>query len=139
VIGAGNFTTCSFSLSRNSSEYLIMFFTDIMLFYLMPLLLSVVLYSLIARTLLVNSRKGFLGSGGAKRGSSLANGKGASAMSVCEAAAKTNQARVQVSSEEKKITISQTSCMTCRVSPGTGNTLSRGIYTFPGKRKFNFD
>ena len=103
VIGAGNFTTCSFSLSRNSSEYLFMFFTDIMLFYLMPLLLSVVLYSLIARTLLVASRKGFGSGGGGSGGNSLANGGGASAMSVCEAASKTNQARVQVSSSEERM------------------------------------
>ena len=50
VIGTGTVTKCSFRLRRDSPEYLVMFFTDIVLFYLLPLLVSVVLYSLIARS-----------------------------------------------------------------------------------------
>lgn len=56
------------------------------LFYVVPLLLSVVLYSLIARMLLTNSRNKF-GAGGSSNGTTL---------SVSEAAAKSNQSRVQV-------------------------------------------
>ena len=85
IQGVGNITTCAFRLRRNSTEYLILFFTDIVLFYVVPLLLSVVLYSLIARMLLTNSRNKFPGG--------LGNG---TAMSVSEAAAKSNQSRVQV-------------------------------------------
>ena len=44
--------TCGFRLKRNSTEYFVLFFTDIMLFYVIPLLVSVVLYSLIAKMLL---------------------------------------------------------------------------------------
>ncbi len=45
----GEVETCSFRLKRNSTEYLIMFFCDLLLFYVIPLLLSMVLYALIAR------------------------------------------------------------------------------------------
>lgn len=89
VQGVGEVTTCGFRLRRNSTEYLIMFFTDILLFYVLPLILSVVLYLLIARMLLTNSRNKFPGG--------LSNG---TAMSVSEAAAKSNQSRVQVSNRE---------------------------------------
>ena len=77
-----------------------MFFCDLMLFYVIPLLLSMVLYSLIARMLLSASRNKFGGGGGG--GAAMSNGGGggggssAQAMSVSEAAAKSNQARVQV-------------------------------------------
>ena len=83
--GIGNITTCSFRMDRASTEYLVIFFTDIVLFYVVPLLLSVVLYSLIARILLAKSKNKFPGG--------LTNG---SAMS--EAAIKSNQSRVQVGS-----------------------------------------
>lgn len=86
--GIGNITTCGFRLRRDSTEYLVMFFTDIVLFYVIPLLLSVMLYLLIARILLTNSRTKFGG---------MSNGGGNSAMSVSDAAAKSNQSRVQVS------------------------------------------
>ena len=74
---------CSFRLSRNSTEYLVMFFTDIMLFYFIPLLISVVLYSLIGRMLLFKSKSKF--PGGGTRNSLSAS-----------AAQKTNQSRIQV-------------------------------------------
>lgn len=77
-----------------------MFFTDLVLFYVVPLLLSVVLYSLIARMLLANSKNKF--HGGSERGN-ISNGSNApQAMSVSEAAAKSNQSRVQVSRSVKK-------------------------------------
>ena len=65
-----------------------MFFTDIVLFYLIPLLLSVVLYALIGKMLLSKSRNKLLpGAGG-----------GVSRNSVSAAGAvKANQSRVQVS------------------------------------------
>ena len=74
---------CSFRLNRNSTEYLVMFFTDIMLFYFIPLLISVVLYSLIGRMLLFKSKSKF--PGGGTRNSLSAS-----------AAQKTNQSRIQV-------------------------------------------
>ena len=75
---------CSFRLRRDSTEYLVMFFTDIILFYLIPLLLSVVLYTLIGKMLLSKSRNKL--PGGGTRNSLSAT-----------AANKTNQSRVQVS------------------------------------------
>ena len=36
VRGTGNVTQCKFRLKRNSAEYLVMFFSDILLFYLIP-------------------------------------------------------------------------------------------------------
>ena len=83
VHGVGRIQTCKFRLQRNSKEYLIMFFLDIVFFYVVPLLLSCVLYLLIARMLLSASRNKFPGG--------MSNG---SAMS--EAAVKSNQSRVQV-------------------------------------------
>lgn len=90
VEGVGEVETCRFRLKRNSTEYLVMFFTDIMLFYVIPLVLSVILYALIARMLLSNSKNKFPSSSGG-----LSNGS-STAMSVSEAAAKSNQSRVQV-------------------------------------------
>ena len=43
---------CDFKLDRHSNIYIAMFFADIALFYLIPLVLSVVLYCLIAKMLL---------------------------------------------------------------------------------------
>ena len=43
---------CDFRLSRDSTMYIAMFFTDITLFYVIPLVLSVVLYTLISIMLL---------------------------------------------------------------------------------------
>ena len=43
---------CDFKLDRHSTIYIAMFFTDIALFYLIPLVLSVGLYGLIAKMLL---------------------------------------------------------------------------------------
>ena len=43
---------CDFKLDRHSTIYIGMFFTDIALFYLIPLVLSVALYGLIAKMLL---------------------------------------------------------------------------------------
>lgn len=43
--------TCTFALSRNNYLYLGYFFADLVLFYIFPLLLSCVLYGLIARVL----------------------------------------------------------------------------------------
>ena len=60
-----------------------MFFTDIMLFYFIPLLISVVLYSLIGKMLLSKSKSKF--PGGGTRNSLSAS-----------AAQKTNQSRIQV-------------------------------------------
>nr|XP_040569504.1 thyrotropin-releasing hormone receptor-like [Lepeophtheirus salmonis] len=61
-----------------------MFFTDIILFYVLPLVLSVVLYSLIAKMLLPSTRSRYLG--GVCGNESI----------MCEAAIKSNQSRVQV-------------------------------------------
>ena len=36
VIGTGEVTKCVFRLRRDSVEYLVMFFSDIFLFYLIP-------------------------------------------------------------------------------------------------------
>ena len=36
VNGRGNITKCVFRLRRDSTEYLVMFFSDILLFYLIP-------------------------------------------------------------------------------------------------------
>ena len=36
VNGKGNITKCVFRLRRDSTEYLVMFFSDILLFYLIP-------------------------------------------------------------------------------------------------------
>ena len=83
VHGVGTIQTCKFRLKRNSTEYMVMFFMDIVLFYVVPLLLSCVLYLLIARMLLSASRNKFPGG--------MSNG---TAMS--EAAVKSNQSRVQV-------------------------------------------
>jgi thyrotropin-releasing hormone receptor len=88
VKDVGNITTCRFRLRRDSTEYLVMFFADMMIFYVIPLLLSVVLYSLIARMLLTSSRNKFHGSG-------VSNGA-PTTLSVSEAAMKSNQSRVQV-------------------------------------------
>ena len=46
---------CDFKHSRSSTMYIAMFFADITLFYLIPLVTSVVLYSLIAIMLLVKA------------------------------------------------------------------------------------
>jgi len=101
VQGIGEITTCSFRLRRDSTEYLVMFFSDIILFYVVPLLLSMVLYALIARMLLSHSRNKFPGSSnGASNGSA---GGGGHAMSVSEAAAKSNQSRVQVSENPRAL------------------------------------
>lgn len=75
--------TCGFRLRRDSTEYLVMFFTDIMLFYCIPLLISVVLYTLIGKMLLSKARNKFPGGGGRNSLSAAA-------------ALKSNQSRVQV-------------------------------------------
>ncbi|XP_076355449.1 thyrotropin-releasing hormone receptor-like [Tachypleus tridentatus] len=51
--GHENMETCTFALSRE--HYLGYFFADLVLFYIFPLLLSCVLYGLIARILFTNS------------------------------------------------------------------------------------
>lgn len=52
--GFSNLETCYFKLDRKSNYYLAYFFTDLMMFYVFPLLLSCVLYGLIARVLFSN-------------------------------------------------------------------------------------
>ena len=47
---------CRWKIRRDSSWFVIMFVADICLFYLIPLLLSVVLYSLIAKVMLSKER-----------------------------------------------------------------------------------
>lgn len=81
VHGVGNITKCSFRLRRDSTEYLVLFFADLMLFYVYPLLLSIVLYGLIARALLSKTKSKF------PMGRDDLRSK---------AAIKTNQSRVQV-------------------------------------------
>ena len=55
---------CRWKIRRDSSWFVIMFVADICLFYLIPLLLSVVLYSLIAKVMLSKERKLNAQSGG---------------------------------------------------------------------------
>ena len=50
---------CDFKHSRSSEMYIAMFFMDITLFYLIPLVLSVVLYTLIAVMLLFTAPRTF--------------------------------------------------------------------------------
>lgn len=90
--------TCGFRLRRDSTEYLVMFFTDLVLFYIIPLLLSVILYALIGTMLLANSRNSFPTSSASRQGGGRRNANGATTLSVSEAAAKSNLARVQVGS-----------------------------------------
>ena len=85
VQGVGTVTTCKFRLRRDSTEYLVIFFTDIMLFYVIPLIISLLLYALIAKTLLLNSKKNFLGGLGSESAAS-------------EASVKNNSSRIQVGS-----------------------------------------
>jgi len=59
VKGYGQVPKCDFKHSRASTMYIAMFFTDITLFYLIPLVLSVVLYSLIAIMLLYTAPRTF--------------------------------------------------------------------------------
>ena len=76
--------SCSFKLARNHPALLSIFITDLTLYYLLPLLLSVILYVLIGKTLLSKSRNRL--PGGGTRSSSLST----------TAALKANQSRVQV-------------------------------------------
>ena len=76
--------SCSFKLKRNHPALLSIFITDLTLYYLLPLLLSVILYVLIGKTLLSKSRNRL--PGGGTRSSSLST----------TAALKANQSRVQV-------------------------------------------
>ena len=50
---------CDFRLRRDSTMYIVIFLTDITLFYLIPLVLSVVLYTLIAVMLLFTAPRTF--------------------------------------------------------------------------------
>ena len=50
---------CDFKHSRASKMYIAMFFADITLFYLIPLVLSVVLYTLISVMLLYTAPRTF--------------------------------------------------------------------------------
>ncbi|RWS09772.1 thyrotropin-releasing hormone receptor-like protein, partial [Dinothrombium tinctorium] len=59
--GYSNIETCTFALSRK--HYLGIFFTDLILFYVFPLLLSCVLYGLIARILFTNTIPKIVGNG----------------------------------------------------------------------------
>lgn len=87
VIGVdGEVTTCNLKLSRASKEYMVLFVTDITLFYLIPLLLSMVLYTLIAKVMLAKAKDKFLGEHNRS-------------VRAAEVAAKSNQSRVQVSPE----------------------------------------
>ena len=61
VEGIGEITRCTYRFDRKSKGYMILFVTDIMLFYLIPLLLSVVLYSLIAKVMLSKDKNKFPG------------------------------------------------------------------------------
>ena len=53
--------TCSFSIARNSRTYVVIFIVDIVMYYVFPLVLSVVLYILIARVLLIKAKNSFPG------------------------------------------------------------------------------
>ena len=77
--------SCGFSWPRNSIGYLIIFFSDVTLFYFIPLLLSLILYSLIGKMLFSQSKSMFAG-----------NGTRSSALSAA-AAAKSSQQKFQVS------------------------------------------
>ena len=59
IKGFGMVPKCDFRLNRDSTMYIAMFFTDITLFYLIPLVLSVVLYTLIAIMLLFTAPRTF--------------------------------------------------------------------------------
>lgn len=59
VKGYGQVPKCDFKHPRNSLLYIAMFFTDITLFYLIPLVLSVVLYTLISIMLLFTAPRTF--------------------------------------------------------------------------------
>ena len=50
---------CDFRLRRDSTMYIVIFFTDITLFYLIPLAVSMVLYTLIAIMLLYTAPRTF--------------------------------------------------------------------------------
>ena len=76
--------SCGFSWPRNSIGYLIIFFSDVTLFYFIPLLLSLILYSLIGKMLFSQSKSMFAG-----------NGTRSSALSAA-AAAKSSQQKFQV-------------------------------------------
>ena len=76
--------TCTLTWPRNSVGYLVIFFSDLTLFYGIPLLLSLILYSLIAKMLLFKSKSKF--PGGGTRSSALS----------AAAAAKSNQQKFQV-------------------------------------------
>ena len=57
----GEMLTCSFSIARNSRTYVVIFIVDIVMYYVFPLVLSVVLYILIARVLLIKAKNSFPG------------------------------------------------------------------------------
>lgn len=86
--GYSNVQTCQFKLSRE--QYLGYFFADFIVFYVIPLLLSVILYFQIAR-ILYKSQSASGGGGGLGCGSSSGNGNLTTDFS------KPNAARVQVS------------------------------------------
>ena len=76
--------SCGFRLPRSDPALLSLFIADLTIYYLLPLLLSVILYVLIGKTLLSKSRNRL--PGGGTRSSSLST----------TAALKANNSRVQV-------------------------------------------
>ena len=80
------------TLPRTSTAYLVIFFSDITLFYCIPLLLSLILYSLIGKMLLFKTKNKF--PGGGTRSSALS----------AAAAAKSNQQKFQVGKNIKNKT-----------------------------------
>ena len=57
----GEMLVCTFAIGRDSTTYRVIFIVDLVLYYLFPLVLSVVLYLLIARVLLIKSKDSFPG------------------------------------------------------------------------------
>ena len=80
----GEMFTCTYSIDRTSTAYVVIFIIDIGMYYFFPLVLSVVLYLLIARVLLTKAKNSFPG------------GYSRATIRVDPATAKTQSNRVQV-------------------------------------------
>ena len=111
---------CRWKIRRDSSWFVIMFVADICLFYLIPLLLSVVLYSLIAKVMLSKERNKSLnaaaggscatgltayrsrpaGAAAAAAASASRRVTGTNSAAATAAVANRDQSRVQVSDKE---------------------------------------